>query len=183
MSLIKPSDISSTSKLLYDFRYNEGKPITSSRDTQEIHPAAGMEALKIFKEYPYESSILDDFQFYEKKQGNFTGMQQQQPPQQQQQQQFYNMGNSNSNNNNIPNMQNILGMQNMKTPQNNNYNQYNMPQQNMPNEDFYQRLNIKEFPNNNPNNTMNNNFPNKNPNFMKKDLNDKNFQPSNYINN
>lgn len=52
--------------------YNEGKPITSSRDTQEIHPAAGMEALKIFKEYPNESSILDDFKFFEKKEDEIS---------------------------------------------------------------------------------------------------------------
>jgi hypothetical protein len=42
--------------------------VTCSRDTQEIHPAAGAEVLRIFKEYQYESSILDDFNFYEKRQ-------------------------------------------------------------------------------------------------------------------
>jgi hypothetical protein len=139
-----------------------------------------MEALKIFKEYPYESSILDDFQFYEKKQTSFTGMPQQQqiPQQQSPQQQFYNnMGNNNNNNMNMP------PMQNMKTPQ--NFNQFNMPPQqniqNIPSEDFYQKMNFKEF--NNSSNNNPNNFPNKNPNFMKKDLNDMNFQSSNYINN
>lgn len=40
--------------------YNQGKLVTSSRDTQELHPQAGMEVLKIFKEYASESSILDD---------------------------------------------------------------------------------------------------------------------------
>lgn len=48
--------------------YNENKPVTSSRDTQEIHPLVGAQMLKIFNEYPYESSILDDFNFYEKRQ-------------------------------------------------------------------------------------------------------------------
>lgn len=49
-------------------RLNENKPVTSSRDTQEIHPVAGAQMLKIFNEYPYESSILDDFSFYERRQ-------------------------------------------------------------------------------------------------------------------
>jgi hypothetical protein len=39
---------------------NDGKPITSSRDTQEISPEIGMEVLKIFKEYPSEQSIIED---------------------------------------------------------------------------------------------------------------------------
>lgn len=159
-------------------RYNEGKPITSSRDTQEIHPAAGMEALKIFKEYPYESSILDDFQFYEKKQGNFAVY-----PQQQGQQSYYNnMGNMGNNNiNNSPNHQNMQNFSNIKTPQ--NYNQFNVGQQNIVNEDFYQKINMKEFSNsNNSNNTMIN-FNNKNQNLMKKEQNEKIFQQSSYSNN
>ena len=41
-------------------QYNDGKLVTSSRDTQEIYPQAGMEVLKIFKEYAYESSIIDE---------------------------------------------------------------------------------------------------------------------------
>lgn len=137
-----------------------------------------MEALKIFKEYPYESSILDDFQFYEKKQNNFSGFSQQQP-----QQQYYN--NMGSTNMNVQNMQNMSNMSNMKTPQ--NFNQYNIPQQNLPqNEDFYhQKMNMKEYGNNINNNNINTmtNFPNKNQNYMKKEQSDKNFQPSNYINN
>ena len=48
--------------------YNDNKSVTASRDTQEIYPAAGAEMLKIFSEYPYETSILDDFKFYEQKQ-------------------------------------------------------------------------------------------------------------------
>jgi hypothetical protein len=53
-------------------RFNENKPVTSSRDTQEIHPAAGAEMLRTFKEYSYESSILDDFNFYEKRQDKLS---------------------------------------------------------------------------------------------------------------
>ena len=42
------------------------KPVTSSRDTQEIFPTAGMEMLKIFKEYPQEASIFDQMSNEEK---------------------------------------------------------------------------------------------------------------------
>ena len=38
---------------------NEGKPVTSSRDTQEIATAAGVKMLKVFKDYPQESTIFD----------------------------------------------------------------------------------------------------------------------------
>ena len=39
--------------------YNDNKPVTSSRDTQEIVPSAGIEMLKIFKDYPSDNSIFD----------------------------------------------------------------------------------------------------------------------------
>lgn len=58
--------------LLLLLRYNENKPVTASRDTQEIYPLAGAEMLKIFSEYTYETSILDDFKFYEQKQDNMS---------------------------------------------------------------------------------------------------------------
>jgi len=50
--------------------YNENKPVTASRDTQEVHPLAGAEMLRIFSDFAYETSILDDFKFYEQKQEN-----------------------------------------------------------------------------------------------------------------
>jgi hypothetical protein len=50
--------------------YNDNKSVTASRDTQEIHPIVGAEMLKVFTEFPYETSILDDFKFYEQKQDN-----------------------------------------------------------------------------------------------------------------
>jgi len=53
---------------IINIRYNENKPVTTSRDTQEIPPLIGNEMVRIIKEYNYESSILDDFSFYEKKQ-------------------------------------------------------------------------------------------------------------------
>ena len=38
---------------------NENKPVTSSRDTQEICTSAGVKMLKVFKDYPQESTIFD----------------------------------------------------------------------------------------------------------------------------
>lgn len=39
--------------------YNENKPVTSSRDTQEIVPSVGLEMLKIFYSYQMKTSIFD----------------------------------------------------------------------------------------------------------------------------
>ncbi|XP_020265987.1 YTH domain-containing family protein 1-like isoform X1 [Asparagus officinalis] len=47
---------------------NENKPVTNSRDTQEIMYAPGMSMLNIFKDSPLSTSILDDFMFYEERQ-------------------------------------------------------------------------------------------------------------------
>ncbi|CAI9779709.1 unnamed protein product [Fraxinus pennsylvanica] len=47
---------------------NENKPVTNSRDTQEIHYKKGMEMLKIFKNYLSKTSLLDDFMYYENRQ-------------------------------------------------------------------------------------------------------------------
>ncbi|CAI9765801.1 unnamed protein product [Fraxinus pennsylvanica] len=47
---------------------NENKPVTNSRDTQEIHYKKGMEMLKIFKNYISKTSLLDDFMYYENRQ-------------------------------------------------------------------------------------------------------------------
>ncbi|KAK6930332.1 YTH domain, partial [Dillenia turbinata] len=47
---------------------NEDKPVTNSRDTQEIWYKQGMEMLEIFKNYTSKTSILDDFMFYENRQ-------------------------------------------------------------------------------------------------------------------
>lgn len=155
-------------------RYNEGKPITSSRDTQEIHPVVGMEALKLFKEYPFESSILDDFQFYEKKQNNFSGGLQSIPQPKQKQQEYYN---------NISNFNN-MNMSNLNNQNFQQMNQFNTNTQNITNEDFYQKMNMKDLGNNANNfNNERMNFPDKNQNIMKKDIKDKNFQQGNYINN
>eukprot|EP00262_Sarcandra_glabra_P002958 TRINITY_DN13381_c0_g1_i2.p1 TRINITY_DN13381_c0_g1~~TRINITY_DN13381_c0_g1_i2.p1 ORF type:complete len:429 (+),score=82.51 TRINITY_DN13381_c0_g1_i2:213-1499(+) len=47
---------------------NENKPVTNSRDTQEIKSKQGMEMLNIFKNYAMKTSILDDFLYYEERQ-------------------------------------------------------------------------------------------------------------------
>lgn len=46
---------------------NDNRPVTFSRDTQEIGLPQGLEVLKIFKAYRHGTSILDDFDFYEEK--------------------------------------------------------------------------------------------------------------------
>ncbi|KAF6175507.1 hypothetical protein GIB67_021997 [Kingdonia uniflora] len=47
---------------------NENKPVTNSRDTQEIWFKQGTEMLNIFKKYMVKTSILDDFMYYEGRQ-------------------------------------------------------------------------------------------------------------------
>ncbi|KAJ7533270.1 hypothetical protein O6H91_13G040100 [Diphasiastrum complanatum] len=47
---------------------NDNKPVTNSRDTQEVKFEQGFEMLNIFKNYPSKTSILDDFQFYDSRQ-------------------------------------------------------------------------------------------------------------------
>ncbi|XP_057451493.1 YTH domain-containing protein ECT4-like isoform X2 [Lotus japonicus] len=47
---------------------NDHKPVTNSRDTQEVSFPQGVEMLNIFKNYAARTSILDDFEFYESRQ-------------------------------------------------------------------------------------------------------------------
>lgn len=47
---------------------NENKPVTNSRDTQEVKFEQGIEMLKIFKGYTSKTCILDDFLLYEDRQ-------------------------------------------------------------------------------------------------------------------
>ncbi|KAK8508786.1 hypothetical protein V6N13_090756 [Hibiscus sabdariffa] len=47
---------------------NENKPVTNSRDTQEVNFEQGTQILKIFKEHSSKTCILDDFEFYETRQ-------------------------------------------------------------------------------------------------------------------
>ncbi|XP_027355178.1 YTH domain-containing protein ECT4 isoform X2 [Abrus precatorius] len=50
---------------------NENKPVTFTRDTQEIGLKEGLEMLNIFKSYSAKTSLLDDFDFYEKREKLF----------------------------------------------------------------------------------------------------------------
>ena len=47
---------------------NENKPVTNSRDTQEVPPEKGKMVLKIIHGYKHATSLFDDFVHYEKKQ-------------------------------------------------------------------------------------------------------------------
>ncbi|KAG8387393.1 hypothetical protein BUALT_Bualt02G0016600 [Buddleja alternifolia] len=47
---------------------NENKPVTNSRDTQEVKLDQGLQVLKIFKDHTSKQCILDDFDFYEDRQ-------------------------------------------------------------------------------------------------------------------
>lgn len=47
---------------------NEGKPVTNSRDTQEVPFEKGRHVLKIMHQYRHSTSIFDDFSHYEKRQ-------------------------------------------------------------------------------------------------------------------
>ncbi|KAJ8770841.1 hypothetical protein K2173_021756 [Erythroxylum novogranatense] len=47
---------------------NDNKPVTNSRDTQEVKLEQGVEMLNIFKIHETDMSILDDFDFYENRQ-------------------------------------------------------------------------------------------------------------------
>jgi hypothetical protein len=47
---------------------NENKPVTNSRDTQEVFLDPGREVLRIFTTFTSKTSILDDFSFYDQRQ-------------------------------------------------------------------------------------------------------------------
>ena len=44
---------------------NEGKPVTNSRDTQEVPPEKGCQVLRVIHQYRNTTSIFDDFSHYE----------------------------------------------------------------------------------------------------------------------
>ncbi|GER51755.1 evolutionarily conserved C-terminal region 7 [Striga asiatica] len=47
---------------------NEHKPVTNSRDTQEIPYKKGLDMLRIYKNHTSRTSLLDDFMYYENRQ-------------------------------------------------------------------------------------------------------------------
>ncbi|GLT97450.1 hypothetical protein SLE2022_150150 [Rubroshorea leprosula] len=46
---------------------NDNKPVTHSRDTQEVRLEKGVEMLRIFKDHDAHTSLLDDFGFYDER--------------------------------------------------------------------------------------------------------------------
>ncbi|KAL7220905.1 hypothetical protein ACSBR2_013732 [Camellia fascicularis] len=54
--------------VIKSYKNNENKPVTNSRDTQEIRYKQGIEMLKLFKNYTMKTSLLDDFMYYENRQ-------------------------------------------------------------------------------------------------------------------
>lgn len=61
-------DVPNTSLRHIILQNNENKPVTNSRDTQEIMYKEGLEMLKIFKNHPRDTSVFDDFMYYEMRQ-------------------------------------------------------------------------------------------------------------------
>ena len=55
---------------------NENKPVTNSRDTQEVPPEKGKQVLKTIHSYKHTTSIFDDFNHYEKRQEEEDGKKQ-----------------------------------------------------------------------------------------------------------
>lgn len=47
---------------------NENKPVTNSRDTQEVPHPKGVQVLRLIHSYRHSTSIFDDFVHYEKRQ-------------------------------------------------------------------------------------------------------------------
>jgi len=47
---------------------NDNKPVTNSRDTQEVPPEKGKQVIRIIHQYKHQTSIFDDFGHYERRQ-------------------------------------------------------------------------------------------------------------------
>ncbi|KAJ0078729.1 hypothetical protein Patl1_22944 [Pistacia atlantica] len=58
-------DIPNSSLRHITLENNENKPVTNSRDTQEVNFDQGIQIMKIFKSHSSKRCILDDFGFYE----------------------------------------------------------------------------------------------------------------------
>ncbi|KAF8093835.1 hypothetical protein N665_0377s0045 [Sinapis alba] len=52
---------------------NDNKPVTHSRDSQEVKLRQGIEMLRIFKEFEGQTSILDDFSYYDERESQKRG--------------------------------------------------------------------------------------------------------------
>ncbi|KAM1924866.1 hypothetical protein ACFX13_032213 [Malus domestica] len=49
---------------------NDNKPVTHSRDCQEVNLKQGIELLKIFNDFDARTSIIDDFEFYDERENS-----------------------------------------------------------------------------------------------------------------
>jgi hypothetical protein len=121
---------------------NENKPVTSSRDTQEICTEAGLKMLKIFRDYQQESTIFDS-----QNDMKYSMNQRQRDYGNNNLNMNYNMGrNMNMNNMNYAqNKGNMMNMNNSNMGNNNFKNMNNIPNINM-------NLNMNNMNNNNRNN-------------------------------
>ncbi|KAF4364863.1 hypothetical protein G4B88_025582 [Cannabis sativa] len=61
-------DVPNTSLRHIILENNENKPVTNSRDTQEIMFKKGIDMLRLFKNHTLKTSLLDDFMYYENRQ-------------------------------------------------------------------------------------------------------------------
>jgi len=59
---------------------NDNKPVTNSRDTQEVKLEYGLQMLTIFKNHEAETSIVEDFNFYEQREKALKENRRQQQP-------------------------------------------------------------------------------------------------------
>ncbi|VAI75418.1 unnamed protein product [Triticum turgidum subsp. durum] len=59
---------------------NDNKPVTNSRDTQEVKLEYGLQMLSIFKNHEAETSIVEDFYFYEQREKALKENRRQQQP-------------------------------------------------------------------------------------------------------
>ncbi|KAM3210884.1 hypothetical protein ACQJBY_064648 [Aegilops geniculata] len=59
---------------------NDNKPVTNSRDTQEVKLEYGLQMLSIFKNHEAETSIVEDFDFYEQREKALKENRRQQQP-------------------------------------------------------------------------------------------------------
>ena len=144
--------------------YNDNKPVTSSRDTQEIFPSAGIEMYKIFKEYPQETSIFDQLSM-EEKMAIMQSQQQGQINAQIQQQQMRLQQNK------IGNINKQQQLQQSQVP-----GMYNIPQH------FQQQQNQNNLRNNLSQNKLNNNNNSNNNNMYMNQLNMQSIDMLNQIN-
>jgi hypothetical protein len=67
---------------VYDFKFRDGerKPVSNSRDTQEIPFVEGKKMIGIFEKYVNTNTILEHFEYYDMRQENYEKNMNLQPP-------------------------------------------------------------------------------------------------------